>query len=82
MFVPTAQHFTITGQVKSSGQYVWEPDLTVEQAIARAGGLTDRGSTRGIQARRLVNGKMKDVDLTMQSPVLPDDVIKIGQRIF
>ena len=82
VFVPTAKHFTITGQVRNTGSYVWEDGLTVDKAIARAGGMNDRGSTRGITARRFVNGKMQDVDLNMQSLVLPDDVIKINQRIF
>jgi polysaccharide export outer membrane protein len=82
VFVPAARHFTVTGQVRNSGSYVWEADMTVDKAIARAGGLLDRGSTRGIQARRLVDGKMKDVPLNMQSAVLPDDVITIKQRIF
>jgi protein involved in polysaccharide export with SLBB domain len=82
VFVPPARHFTMSGLVRNSGSYVWEADMTVEKAIARAGGLLDRGSTRGIQARRLVDGKMKDVDLNMQSPVLPDDVITIRQRFF
>ena len=82
VFVPTAKHFTITGQVRNTGSYVWEEGLTLDKAIARAGGMMDRGSTRGMQARRLVNGKMKDVDLNMQSLIQPDDVITIKQRIF
>jgi polysaccharide export outer membrane protein len=82
VFVPTAKHFVMTGQVRNPGSYVWNADLTVDKAIALAGGLMDRASTRGISTRRLVAGKMKDVDLNMQSPVLADDVIKIGTRIF
>ena len=82
IYVPPAQHFTITGQVKNSGVYVWEADLTLEQAIARAGGLTDRGSPRGAKARRTVNGKVQEVGLKLQDKVLPGDTITIGQRIF
>jgi len=82
VYVPPAQHFTITGQVKNSGVYVWEPELTLEQAIARAGGLTDRGSQRGAKARRTVNGKAVEVSLKLQDKILAGDTITIGQRIF
>jgi len=82
VYVAPAQHFTITGQVKNSGVYVWEPELTLEQAIARAGGLTDRGSQRGAKARRTVNGKAQEVGLKLQDKILAGDTITIGQRIF
>jgi polysaccharide export outer membrane protein len=82
VYVPPAKRFTLQGQVKNPGSLVWEPGLTVDQAIARAGGLTERGSTRGINARRMVKGKMKDVNLDMRDEIQPDDVITIKQRIF
>ena len=81
VFVPTAKHFVMTGQEpERPGSYVWNADLTLEKAIALSGGLLDRGSMRGIKAHRLVAGKMKDVDLDRQSPILPDDVVQIGSR--
>jgi polysaccharide export outer membrane protein len=82
VYVTPAQHFTMTGQVKNSGTYVWQEGMTIEQAIALAGGLTERGSTRSISAHRLIKGKMTDVDLKMQDKVQPDDVIKVGNRLF
>src|SRR4051812_46049966 len=42
--VPKAQTFFITGQVRNGGPYVLEPGTTVQQAIAMAGGLNERGS--------------------------------------
>jgi polysaccharide biosynthesis/export protein len=82
VYVTPAQHFTITGQVKNSGQYIWEDGLTLEQALARAGGLTDRGSMRSIKAHRIVNGKTVDVDLKAQDKVQPNDTINVGLRLF
>ena len=55
--VPKAQMFYITGQVRNGGPFVLDPGMTVQQAIALAGGLTDRGSDRGITVTRMVNGK-------------------------
>ncbi len=59
--VPKAQTFFITGQVRNAGTFVLEPGMTVQQAIALAGGLTDRGSDRRITVTRIVNGKYTDV---------------------
>jgi polysaccharide biosynthesis/export protein len=80
--IPKAQTFYMTGQVHNSGSYVLEPGTTVQQAIAMAGGLTERGSDRRITASRLVNGKLTDVGLKMEDRVMPNDVITIGQRFF
>ena len=80
--IPKAQTFFITGQIHNSGSFVLEPGMTVQQAIALAGGLSDRGSDRRINASRLVNGKLTDVGLKMEDRVMPNDVITIGQRFF
>ncbi len=80
--IPKAQTFFITGQIRNSGSFVFEPGMTVQQAIATAGGLNDRGSDRRISASRLVNGKLTDVSLKMEDKVMPNDVITIGQRFF
>ncbi len=49
--------------------------MTVEQAIAVAGGLTERGSDRRIKVARLVGGKRKEVDVKLTDKVLADDTI-------
>jgi polysaccharide biosynthesis/export protein len=80
--ISKAQTFFITGQVRTSGSFIWEPGMSVEQAIALAGGLNDRGSTRGIRATRVINGKTADVRVNLDDKVEPNDVIKIGSKIF
>ena len=82
IFVPKAQTFFIQGYVRNGGSYVLEPGTTVEQAIALAGGLAERGTNRGIKATRLVNGKSVEVSLNLQDKVEPGDVISIKQRLF
>jgi len=82
IFVPKAQTFFIQGFVKNGGSYVLEPGTTVEQAIALAGGLTDRGTNRGIKATRVVNGKSVEVSLNLSDRVQAGDVITIKQRLF
>jgi polysaccharide export outer membrane protein len=80
--VPKAQTFFITGQVRSGGPFVLEPGTTIQQAIAMAGGLTERGSDRGITVTRIVNGKSTDVKVTLEDKVQPNDTIMIRNRFF
>jgi polysaccharide biosynthesis/export protein len=82
IYVPKAQTFYIQGFVRNGGSYVLEPGTTVEQAIALAGGITDRGTTRGIKATRNSNGRSIEVSLTLSDLVKAGDVITIKQRLF
>jgi len=56
--------------------------MTVQQAIALSGGLTERGSDRGVTATRLVNGKAVDVPVRLDDVVQPNDTLNIRQRFF
>jgi polysaccharide export outer membrane protein len=83
VFVPKAQRFYIQGQVKNGASYILEPGMTVQQAIALAGGLNERGSDRRVSVTRMIDGKLKSgIKLKLTDKVLPDDVIEIGGRIF
>lgn len=82
IFVPKAQTFYITGQVKNPGSYVLDPGMTVLQAISLAGGLTERGSDRGIKIERIVKGKRVVVEVKLTDTVQPNDTIQIRSRFF
>jgi protein involved in polysaccharide export with SLBB domain len=80
--VPKAQTFFISGYVRNTGTYVLDPGLTVEQAIALAGGLNERGSNRRVVASRMVKGKLTDVSVRPEDKVQPGDTIKVPSRFF
>lgn len=80
--VPKAQTFFITGQVSHPGEFILEPGTTVQQAIALAGGLTERGSDRRIKATRIVGNKSIEVSLKFEDKVVPGDTITVQQRFF
>ena len=82
IYVPRAQTFYIEGYVRNGGTLILEPGMTVEQAIAMAGGITERGTNRGIKATRIVNGRTIEVDLKLSDKVEAGDVIHIKQRLF
>jgi len=81
--VPKAQTLYVTGAVRNQGAIIYEPGMTVQQAIALAGGLTDRGSDRRIKDDRLTpDGKVTEVNLRLEDKVQPNDTIKVGNKIF
>jgi polysaccharide export outer membrane protein len=81
IFVPSgeAQMFYVSGMVNSPGGYPASEGMTVRMAIARGGGVNENGSEKKVTLVR--NGKeLKGVKL--EDPVLPGDVLKIGERLF
>jgi len=82
IFVPKAEQFFITGEVRSPGFYPLDRELTVLQALALAGGATERASKGGIKADRVIAGKTKSVKLKLSDRVLPGDNITVPRRIF
>ena len=73
--------FFISGEVANPNGYEFQPGLTVEQAIAMAGGFTDR-TVRDVINIRLsaTNELIEDVGPTC--PVVPGDVVIIEQSFF
>jgi polysaccharide export outer membrane protein len=80
--VPAADRFYVTGFVRQPGSFVLRPGMSVQQAIAEAGGFTERGSTRGIKIVRQVNGKEIEINVKMSDPVKPNDTIRVRQRLI
>jgi polysaccharide export outer membrane protein len=80
--VPTADRYYVTGFVRTPGSFVLRPGMTVQQAIAEAGGFTERGSTRGIKILRKVKDKDVEIGVRLTDRVLPNDTIKVRQRLI
>ena len=80
IIVPPAERYYISGFVKQPGSFVLRTGMTVRQAIAEAGGISERGSTRGIKIIRKVNGKEVELDADMADLVRPNDTIRVRQR--
>ena len=73
-----ADQFYIAGQVKAPGSYSLKTGMTIAQAIARGGGLTDSGTDKKVKVRRAG----KNVTLTGDALVEAGDVLTIGERLF
>ncbi len=83
IYVPVAEQFYIEGEVRSPAMYRLEPGMTVVQAIARAGGVTERGSASRVKIRRKApNGTFVVIAGKPAEKIQPDDVITVKERIF
>jgi polysaccharide export outer membrane protein len=82
IFVARAERFYVTGQVRSPGAYTYERGMTVLQAISLAGGLSDRGSNRGIKIVRMTGGKKREIGAKLEDLIEPNDTIVVRQRLL
>jgi len=83
VFVPRAEQYYIYGEVTAPNMYRLEPGMTVIQAIARAGGITLRGSDRRIEIKRPgKDGKYTVIRAKADDLIEPDDVIRVKESIF
>lgn len=79
IFVPAADIFYISGQIKAPGAYPMSSSMTLRMAIARGGGLTELGSDRRVQITRQ-GRRLERVEL--DGALQPGDVVVIGERLF
>jgi polysaccharide export outer membrane protein len=82
VFVPRAETVFVSGHVEKPGEYVFRTGLTVRQAIALAGGVTERGSTRRLQVVREVNGEQVKDGIDLQDVLRPGDTVIVRERFF
>ena len=80
--IATYRPFFIHGQVKRPGGYPYQEDLTLDKAIAIAGGLAARASKSSWKITRLVKGTKQVFKGNVASAILPDDIIEIEQSFF
>ena len=74
--------FYILGEVRTSGQYPYVNGMTVQTAVAIAGGYSERASERKVIVTRRVNGVTEKLRGNSDMPVLPGDTIHVPERYF
>lgn len=71
------------GEVQRPGQLRLERGMTVMQALASAGGLTQRGTQRGLRvSRRGANGQVQSLELTLDDALQTGDVVFVRESLF
>lgn len=83
LYVDRAPVYYIYGEVQRPGQFRLERGMTLIQALAQGGGLSARGTERGIRVhRRDASGAVKVLELARDDPVRRDDVIYVRESLF
>jgi polysaccharide biosynthesis/export protein len=79
IFVPKAERVWVVGHVRNAGGIFYEEGMTVFQAVAAAGGITEKGSNR-FSIRRLVKGQMREIDAKAEDVLQPGDQVNVRPR--
>jgi len=83
IFVQRAPQVFIYGEVQRPGMFRLERDMTVMQALAEGGGLTPRGTQRGVRVhRRGEDGRIRVIEPKLDDRLQPDDVVYVRESIF
>ncbi|HET9644472.1 MAG TPA: SLBB domain-containing protein, partial [Burkholderiaceae bacterium] len=73
----------IYGEVQRPGVFRLERGMTIMQALAAGGGLTQRGTEKGMRVhRRGTDGKVTVLQPRMDDPVNDGDVVYVRESIF
>ncbi|MEQ6341601.1 MAG: polysaccharide export protein EpsE [Gammaproteobacteria bacterium] len=83
VYVPRMEVFYIYGEVQRPGSYRLQRDMTVMQALSMGGGLTQRGTQRGIQIKRKdAKGALTSISAELFDVLRPDDVVYVKESLF
>ena len=74
--------FFILGEVTTAGQYPFVNGMTVETAVAIAGGFTPRGYQWSAEITRNIRGRLYTATVPVTARVRPGDTISIKERYF
>lgn len=72
----------VMGEVGAAGQYSYVPGLTVQRAIAIAGGFSARAQQANVDVTRDINGQVMTGRVLTSDPLLPGDTIYVRERLF
>lgn len=72
----------VNGQVNKPGNYPYQPDLTVREAVSIAGGFKDLANKDTVTIVHENQGKSDAVKGGMSTPVEPGDTITVEESFF
>jgi len=74
--------YYILGEVNRPGEYPYTSGLTIQNAVAAAGGYTYRANQRIVHIKNLEEDRENSYELSPQLQVQPGDTVRIGERLF
>ena len=83
ILVPKMDRFYIQGEVNRTGMYRLERDMTVMQALSVGGGVSGRGSLKGMKVtRHKADGTTQKIGVELTDRLQPNDVLIVKERLF
>jgi polysaccharide biosynthesis/export protein len=83
IWVERAPVIYVYGEVQRPGSIRLDRNMSVMQALATAGGITQRGTERGLRVhRREADGKVRVIEPQLNDMLRSDDVVYIRESIF
>lgn len=76
------RQFYVNGEVARPGAFPYLPGLTVQKAIAMAGGFTDRAEKSRVEIIHEKDVSHKPVKETLDATVQPGDVVVVDESFF
>ena len=76
------RQFYINGEVKSPGGFAFMPGLTVQKAIALAGGLTERASRNSFNIVHDDDPSHTPQEAELNTPIRPGDILLVEESFF
>ena len=80
--VETYRPFFILGEVAAPGQYPYVPNMSVESAVAIAGGFSPRAKRDAVTLTHTDNSTPSRAVVPLGTPISPGDTILVGERWF
>ena len=80
--VLNSRPFFIIGDVKNGGEFPYKGGLTVQDAVAIAGGYSYRANVKVAFIRRAGSDHEVKVDLSQRAAIFPGDNVRIPERFF
>ncbi|MBU1210611.1 MAG: polysaccharide export protein [Alphaproteobacteria bacterium] len=74
--------FFILGEVRNAGQYPYVSGMTVETAVAIAGGYSERASQRSFRITRRIDGLVEEIEAPADYVVKAGDTVFVYERFF
>ena len=82
IYISTAEHVFVTGEVRRPGEVEYREQMTVRQAISMAGGGTPKAALKRTTIIRMEEDNEVEIRPSLSDTVLPNDIIKVPESYF
>jgi polysaccharide export outer membrane protein len=74
----------VSGEVRTPGSYTFKEGLTVQKALAMAGGLSEKAEKGGLKVVRRIEGREEALSVMLNTVLMADDMIVVpeGKKIY